>query len=800
MSSVNWTELYRGPRYDEFKRRSGLLGIFLRTENWLNPVLLFLVLMIMTHSLEQANWVDEMPSLTATGLFGFVCSWTLAKFPVRSLIVHTLGLVFGLSWILVLILKNMQLADPLLGAGVQTRWSELWLRLHDWSSALIEGGVSSDPMPFVMMLVFATWAVSYISTWSVVRWKNAWVALTPPGFVLLTNISYLPGQPSLQLGLFLTVAVLLVLQLHFTRALSHWRRTRTVWPDQLSLEVASSGMLVALILVVSAWLVPTANHWGPIAHRWERVIDPVSDRLDNLGRVFVGVSSKRDLPVHSFGEVLPLQGKVNLSSEPLMEVTATNQGNLRGAVYDRYIGTGWLISDITVQSVIGITVEAAEFGTQLSQSQTRRPIRLEVNVLGSAPNGRLLSFGDPITTDVSGSLLLGANAEDVVGIAPQDRLEEGDEYVVVGSISAATIDTILATEVEYPPAIRSRYTQLPDDLPEAIGELARSLSGGRHPLSIARTIEAYLRTSYAYSLNVPDAPPLRDEVDYFLFDSKAGNFNHHASAMTVLLRTLDIPARVAVGFVLEPKNFDEATKAYRLSERDAWAWTEVYFPSLGWVEFNPTSGRDLVTRLSGDAAPQWLPSDSDNSVSPFDAEAELLELEALLEDQLGEAGTFRGGIEATSSGVGEVIVRFLTILMFAAVALVSIIISLRFAWEYPVRKLTLAHRQWAKLQRLASWGGIESRPSNTPLEEAHIISDVVGASEDFEILAKNYNVACYGNKTLEVNEVEAVTDSYRVARNQLWRNTFNKFLLPRRFHRSKASPVRSSFRVPGNSI
>lgn len=784
MSSVNWTELYRGSRYDQFKRRTGLLGIFLGVENWLNPVLLVLALLTMTHSLEQANWVNEMPSLTATGLFGFVCGWVLEKVPVRSWAIHILGAVIGLFWVFALVLKNMQLSDPLLGVNAQTRWSELWLRLHDWSIALIGGGISSDPMPFVMLLVFTTGVVSYISTWSVVRWQNAWMALTPPGFVILTNISYLPGQPSAQLVLFLIVAVLLVLQLHFSRALSQWRSNRTIWSDLISLQVAFSGVVIALVLVIAAWLIPTANHWGPVAHRWEQVIAPVSDRFDNLGRVFVGVSAKRDLPVHSFGEVLPLQGKLNLNSEPLMEVTVADRGHLRGAVYDRYIGTGWLISDITVQEVLGITIEAAGFGTRLSERQIRRPIRLEVSVIGSVPNGRLLSFGDPITTDVSGSLLLGANSEDVVGIAPADRLEEGDQYVVVGSVSAATIDTILATDVDYPQTIYERYTQLPDDLPQGIGELAKSLSGGTHPLSIARTIEAYLRANYAYSLNVPDAPPLRDEVDYFLFDAQAGNFNHHASAMTILLRTLGIPARVAVGFAVEPKDFDESTKTYRLSERDAWAWSEVYFSGLGWVEFNPTPGRALVTRFSDDAPVQQLPESSSLSMS-FDEEAELLELEALLEDQLAMANASEGGRLDTGASVGEIIVKLLTALIVATAVFSVVGFTLRFLWEYPVRRLEPAHRHWAKLQRLSSWAGIELRPTNTPLEEARIMSDAVGASEKFAILAQNYTVACYSNRTLSLFEVEVVTDSYRIARNQLWRNIFNKFVLRRRFRNAR---------------
>ncbi|MCA9849178.1 MAG: hypothetical protein KC461_00830, partial [Dehalococcoidia bacterium] len=70
----------------------------------------------------------------------------------------------------------------------------------------------------VVMLVSAVFLVGFISTWAVVRWKNPWVALIPGGFVLLTNISYLPGQPSFSFVVFLVAAILLVARLTFLQS------------------------------------------------------------------------------------------------------------------------------------------------------------------------------------------------------------------------------------------------------------------------------------------------------------------------------------------------------------------------------------------------------------------------------------------------------------------------------------------------------------------------------------------------------------------------------------------------------
>jgi hypothetical protein len=84
---------------------------------------------------------------------------------------------------------------------------------------------------------------------------------------------------------------------------------------------------------------------------------------------------------------------------------------------------------------------------------------------------------------------------------------------------------------------------------------------------------------------------------WFLFDTKTGFCNYYATAEVVLLRSMGIPARMAVGFSqgeYEPPNL------YTVRQRDAHAWPEVYFPGNGWVEFEPTSSQSPLVRPVGD--------------------------------------------------------------------------------------------------------------------------------------------------------------------------------------------------------
>src|ERR1700719_4531408 len=99
------------------------------------------------------------------------------------------------------------------------------------------------------------------------------------------------------------------------------------------------------------------------------------------------------------------------------------------------------------------------------------------------------------------------------------------------------------------------------------------------------------RANFTSSTHVAALPPDQDWVDYFLFDSKQGYCDYFATAMVVLLRAEGVPARVASGFA--PGDFDPATGVSIVRENHAHTWVEAYFPSYGWVTFEPSAIRPI---------------------------------------------------------------------------------------------------------------------------------------------------------------------------------------------------------------
>lgn len=137
---------------------------------------------------------------------------------------------------------------------------------------------------------------------------------------------------------------------------------------------------------------------------------------------------------------------------------------------------------------------------------------------------------------------------------------------------------------DYPPRV-AIYLQLPRVDPR-IRELAHTVTANAGSnYERARAVESYLKNNFGYTLQLP-AEKTHDPLAYFLFERKKGHCEYFATSMAIMLRTLNIPARVVNGF--RGGEYNDVTGNYILRESDAHSWVEVYFPEFGWMTFDPT--------------------------------------------------------------------------------------------------------------------------------------------------------------------------------------------------------------------
>jgi hypothetical protein len=121
-------------------------------------------------------------------------------------------------------------------------------------------------------------------------------------------------------------------------------------------------------------------------------------------------------------------------------------------------------------------------------------------------------------------------------------------------------------------------------------ELAQTAVGGHstNEFDEVMALTNYLQANFRYSQQLGHVPAGRDPVDWFLFDVKIGYCEQFATAETLMLRSLGIPARLATGY--STGSYDAVLDQSVVRERDAHAWVEVWFPGHGWVPVDPSPG------------------------------------------------------------------------------------------------------------------------------------------------------------------------------------------------------------------
>lgn len=157
------------------------------------------------------------------------------------------------------------------------------------------------------------------------------------------------------------------------------------------------------------------------------------------------------------------------------------------------------------------------------------------------------------------------------------------EHATGYSYEAQSIESSLRNGGAEDDSESPRNLQLPRRLDERVTGLARSIAAKeRDPVKVARRLESYLKGHYRYSLNLPGDPA--DPLVDFLFVREEGHCEQFATALTIMLRALGIPSRLATGFYGGERIHDR----YVLRAGDAHAWTQLVLPGGAVLSLDAT--------------------------------------------------------------------------------------------------------------------------------------------------------------------------------------------------------------------
>lgn len=284
-----------------------------------------------------------------------------------------------------------------------------------------------------------------------------------------------------------------------------------------------------------------------------------------------------------------------LKKKLVLRVRSQSAGFWQALAFDHYTGQGWEISDNDNIDKVGRSPWSYRFNLDYPAGLfPTRTIIQSYSAVTDLPNviphllyPRALYFPTKeIGVDQNGNL------RSPVG------LQEGLTYTVMSQVPYRDRTVLRRAPNIYSPRIQKHYLSLSLDpkLEDRIRQQAIALlNKSPKPINSAYEAALFLTQSIKqhYTLR-PDIPFLEkneDLVEAFLFKNKGGYPDHFTTVLTVMLRSIGIPARLAVGFALG--QFNPFTGYYLVHNTDAYALTQVFFGNFGWFDFDPIPGHDL---------------------------------------------------------------------------------------------------------------------------------------------------------------------------------------------------------------
>jgi transglutaminase-like putative cysteine protease len=715
---------------------------------WTTFILVVIAVEIAVMGVIDAEWVRE------DILFLYVTTVSLLA---SAILAHTRipvvwgGLILGAGGLLYVGQVVAHFMPPVLGAldelwsGVTWLWLRAWQpgvmspasptfelwsesgarlatfgdRLSAWSTALVTGQSEQNPVAFLFVSGLILWASTAWAIWGIIRWGRPFLALFPVGLVLSMSTYLSSGHEGYLFG-FVACATLLLPVVHLNREERRWEREGIDYSPEIHLDVWQAAALIMIIIMVFAIVTPSFSIPRLIQSFWRLISQPQEVIEDFMIRFFGGVEPVPPTPIPIRGgpggpdrgadASLPrghlLGGNPDLSNQLVMyvhidapspipedifideEVLVGPKYYWRGITYDTFSGRRWSNGANASREVAAYNPVVASVITNTSSLKQRYLIQV--------PHGdSLYAVGEPYTVDQAVNSRR-RTVDDLVGIEGETR-----DYVVTSRVSEATVSQLEAVSETYSEYVVEKYLQLYRGIPDRVRGLASEITQDANTAhEKARAIEHYLR-QFPYDLEV-SAPPLgADVVDYFLFDVQRGYCDYYASSFVVLARLAGVPARLAVGYAMG--SYSPECDCYLVVERDGHSWPEVYFPSYGWVPFEPTAAFRVFERPADPISPSdWTPS-----ARPIPKRPWLV--------------TVRAWWRQVSSD-WEVYV-----IIAGGVALLVLLIAWMVAqWRYsrmsPVAKIALFYEEMAQLGEQL---GASRRPSNTPAEYGVILGAAI---------------------------------------------------------------------------
>ena len=786
---------------DRMKKPAGFLTSLFSLSDLLNLFILLVTLGIAVWSVEDARWISLSPSLMSAFIPSVLAGFILAKSRLPSPAAHLTALISGAAIVVIQVI--LIYPEP----GLTDRWLRFADELQTWWHAAELGAPSPVVIHIALIFSYLAWIVGYFSAWALIKKNNPWIAVFFGTVVILVNLNFRSNEEHFHFLAFMAAALALLATSTFTMYSSRLTGRKgpfSGWGPRLWAFI-SVCLIVSTTFIAwdsSGFRVDKIAEAARSKNVFKSELDLYWKNFFAPAR-----GSGPPLLVHGNQQDIRFSGSLELSDQVVFIINTERENYWKTQIYDVYQSTGWSTSEVdilnidteearsggmaadnilsytvvpqVITNVLPVTGELVSSSVPVTLNSLA-PQVFEINMTDSSEDsllpGDIAAAAGAIRANQaafrrqagriqallpSGLKLVYFNYSRGGSLrsisVTRDQTEDSPITAVLSrqplslqqkvQMEAAVLDPpsqadLASAGTDYPKPITDRYLHLPDSLPDRVRDLAEEITrDAATPYQKAEAIEEYL-AQYPYTLTIETPPVDADGVDFFLFTQKSGYCTYFASAMTVLLRAADVPARLVTGFL--PGEPDTVTGGYVIRDRNYHAWTEVYFPGYGWIEYDATP-------------PGAVPGTSDDipaidPVSPPDIPEP---------DQ--------GAVQVPDTGVlppgpvDDINPRI------AAGVIAGIVFGLLLAaWALLYRRPSTSKSFYQRLVLLASLAGLGPRPWQTALEFSEKLSAALPRqSPAIKRITQIYVNHRYGGKTGGCEEDPALADSWPQLRRAL---------------------------------
>lgn len=738
---------------------------------WWDPLAASFLLAAMFFSASRLNatqWVPHLSLILSLAILGLGLGFALGQ----SIFSPRLSMLLAALYGMIAILWRLGVE---LGKGILwlDRLASLYQRLFYSLVILFRREPVEDPLLFILLMAILYWSLGVHAGYVLVRFGNPWRATLPAGIAALTTqiADPYPTTRAWLLAIYLFFCLLVFGRSNHLRQQRNWRQQQVHLPPYLTLDMTRYIVVAGALLIIVAWSAPTLAAALPPAHSaWQTITRPWRNTRDRLRNAFASLRQSVGIVQDYYGAKLSLGRGNVLNDNPVLMVEVPNRPKSgvrfywRARVFDHY-------EDGTWSSTLIDSREVTPKAFQLKPPEFKD--RWEAKIIVTAQQGHttLFTSGQPLWVSHPAKVELAFNPDgsaDIAALIATPPLAPGETYQAKVSLTATSVINLRAAGREYPSWVASRYLQLPPEITQRTLELSRQITTGLdNPYDIASTIVSYLRTKITYRDTLPPVPSGQEPLDWMLFDLQQGFCNYYASAMVIMLRSLGIPARLAVGYAQGERVLQE--NVYLVRQRDAHAWPEVFFPSIGWVEFEPTVSQAPLHRPYGeilslaDEPEPILPEEHFRNEGP--GRDRLAELLAAEREPLPEPGEARPSIDFWLVGLPWAVILtsalFLLLVAFAThhPRLMRVMhrwldrIGFRFHIPVPGAlqrwslrwRLSPIERSYLTVNRALRWMQVTPPATATPAERCEQLKErIPQAAQAIDTLLKLYQQEIYG--------------------------------------------------------